>query len=76
MFVPLAVEVFGGWGTLACEAFGTLAGMAADRSGNTRAEEYSRFHQRLSILLQRDNAHMVQSRAPEYVPLEGMSPPS
>ena len=75
MFVPLAVEVFGGWGKLAREAFGTLAGLAAGRSGKTRAEEYTQFIQRMSIALQRDNARMVQSRAPEYVPMEGRTPP-
>ena len=74
-FVPLAVEVFGTWGKLACEAFGTLADLAAGRSGRTRAEELNQFLQRMAIALQRDNAHMVQSRAPEYVPLEGLTPP-
>jgi hypothetical protein len=75
MFIPLAVEVFGGWGKLAREAFSTLAGLAAGRSGKTRADEHSRFIQRMSVALQRDNAHMVQSRAPEYVPMEGWPPP-
>ena len=44
MFVPLAVEVFGGWVSLAREAFGTLAGLAAGRSGKTRAEEDTHFN--------------------------------
>ena len=74
-FVPLAVEVFGGWGAIACEAFRKLAGFAANRSGKTRAEEYTFFLQRMAIALQRDNAHMVQSRGPIYIPQEDMTPP-
>jgi hypothetical protein len=70
-FVPLAVEVFGGWGKIACENFQTLAGFAANRSGKTRTEEYKYFLQRMSIALQRDNAHMVQSREAPYFPQGG-----
>jgi len=74
VFLPLAVEVFGGWGEIARESFRTLAEFAANRSGKTSAEEYKYFLQRMSIALQRDNAHMVQSRAPPYHP-QGEGPP-
>ena len=76
VFVPLAVEAFGGWGPMACQTFYTLANFAASRSGRTRVEEYRFFLQRMAIALQRDNARMVQSREPAYIPQEETTPPA
>ena len=76
VFVPLAVEAFGGWGPLAGKTFHILANFAANRSGKTRVEEYRFFLQRMAIALQRDNARMVQSREPAYIPQEETFPPA
>jgi hypothetical protein len=65
-FTPLAVEVFGGWGQAALKTFSALAGMLSQRTGRTKSEELTYMYQRLSVCLMRDNARMIQQRAPEF----------
>jgi hypothetical protein len=62
-FVPLAVEVLGGWGTIALRVFRKLAGMLSERSGRSKSVESRYIYERLSICLQRGNARMIQQRA-------------
>ncbi|MCP4991242.1 MAG: hypothetical protein GY928_35880 [Colwellia sp.] len=58
IFVPLAVDSFGGWGELALDTFDKLARRLADYRGKDRNEEITRIYQRLSIELQRQNGEM------------------
>jgi hypothetical protein len=67
LFVPLAVEVLGGWGQIALNTFKRLARMLSERTGRSRSEETTYLYQRLSVSLQRDNARMIQQRAPVTV---------
>ncbi len=62
-FVPLAVEVMGGWGAITLDVFRKLAGMQSERSGRPKSVESRRLHEHMSIKLQQGNARMVQQPA-------------
>ena len=70
LFIPLAVETYGGWGAMAQETFKSLSHMISHRSGNLKSEsdELRWMYQRHSVALQRDNARMILRRAPAYDP--------
>ena len=68
-FVPMAVETTGGWGQAAIQTFRVLSSMLSAQTGRSQSEELSWMYQRHSVALQRDNARMILSRAPQYDPL-------
>ena len=63
-FIPLCVETFGAWGSLALSHFRTLIERLAVLSGRSRSQESTYFFQRLSIALQRCNGSSMILRAP------------
>jgi hypothetical protein len=64
LFLPLAVETFGGWGADALHFFPTVAGRIADRISQPRNSCSASLFQELPVRLQRGNAHMLLRRAP------------
>ena len=66
-FIPLAVEFIGGWGNIALRELRKIAFLVSERSGRSRSQEIRYLFQRLAASLQRDNARMIQNRAPEFV---------
>ncbi|MCP5014439.1 MAG: hypothetical protein GY938_04055 [Ketobacter sp.] len=61
-FIPLAIESFGGWGTLAIDAINTMSRRIADLKGLDRNDTRLQIYQRLSVMLQRMNASMWLDR--------------
>ena len=62
-FIPMVVEAHGGgWGQAARRAFATLAKRAADATGDDPAQVATEHAQRLSLLLQKENARAVLRR--------------
>ena len=55
LFVPLAVESFGGWGTASVPIFKTLARLVANRSDQPVSSVSCWLYQRLAITLQKNN---------------------
>ena len=64
LFVPLAVESFGGWGTASIPIFKTLARMVANRSDQPVSSVSCWLYQRLAIALQKNNACAMIARQP------------
>ena len=64
LFVPLAVESFGGWGTASIPIFRTLARMVANRSDQPVSSVSCWLYQRLAIALQKNNARAMIARQP------------
>ena len=64
LFVPLAVESFGGWGTASIPIFKTLARMVANRSDQPVSSVSCWLYQRLAIALQKNNARAMIARQP------------
>ena len=62
LFLPVAVEVFGGWGETALAVIRRIGSLLAEASGRSRSAETRYLRQRLSLRLQRCNAAMVQAR--------------
>ena len=62
LFVPLAVESFGGWGTASIPIFKTLARMVANRSDQPVSSISCWLYQRLAIALQKNNACAMIAR--------------
>jgi hypothetical protein len=65
LFIPIAVESYGTWGTQALKTFKKIIIMLAARSGMSRSIEARYFYERMSMTLQRCNARMLTARAPE-----------
>ena len=62
-FLPIVVEAHGGgWGQVARKAFGALAKRVAERTGDDAGIVADMHAQRLSILLQKENARAVLKR--------------
>ena len=63
-FFPLAVESLGGWHSAAVGEVGKLAAALARQTGQEEGEAVRRLWVRLSILLQRGNAAILDNRVP------------
>jgi hypothetical protein len=70
VFVPLAVDSFGGWHAVALDTITKLGRQLARVVGRAEDETVRHLRQRLAVLLVRDNMVMLQSRAPEHPPPE------
>ena len=68
IFVPLALDTFGGYHRVALEAIGKLGRQLARVVGRDEGETVQHLRQRLSVVLIRDNMNMLASRAPEAAP--------
>ena len=65
-FIPLAVDVMGGWHKVALATLTRLGRQVARTVGKEEADAVRQLRQRLSVLLMRDNMAMLSSRAPTY----------
>ena len=65
-FVPLAVELLGGWSHEAALQISRIGRLVGQRLGTTPAEAVSHLFQRLSICLWRGNAPMWARRLPSH----------
>ena len=61
-FLPLAVEVLGGWSAIAVKNFEKIAKMAAARSLSNSYNGSKNLFEQLSVILQKGNAHLIISR--------------
>ena len=66
VFVPLVAETFGGWGPGAITHIRRLGRALAARGGRDEGEVISHLFQKLSVLLQRDNAALLCNRIPNF----------
>ena len=64
-FAPLAFDTFGGCSDTVRDIMSRLITCAADRCGMPRALIATQFRQRISLAIQRINASMLLSRAPD-----------
>ena len=63
--VPMVVESFGGWGTMAQNVFRTLIHARAALSGESVSNVTTSFYSGLSITLMRANARALLARIPQ-----------
>ena len=63
-FIPLPVEVLGGWSSVAVKHLKRIARAHASRTGRHDSEVVTQFFQKLSILLVKGNAALLLSRLP------------
>ena len=63
-FVPIPVEVLGGWSKEASRHISRLSRASAARSGKDDKEAQGHLFQKLGVLLQRGNAALLLNRAP------------
>ena len=68
MFIPLAVDSFGGWHGAALDVFSKLGRQLSRQLGKEEEEVTRQLRQRLSIILTRDNVAMMGSRIPALPP--------
>ena len=68
VFVPLAVDTFGGWHPSALAILTRLGRQVASNAGREGQEVVRHLRQRLAVLLVRDNVAMVCARTPSFVP--------
>ena len=65
MFVPLALESFGGWHEAAIREVKKLGGALARHTGVEESQSVRHLFQRLSILLIKGNSALVSNRVPD-----------
>ena len=70
-FIPLAVDTLGGWHPKALEVISRLGRQLARNVGKEGGEVMRHLHQRLGVLLVRDNVAMLCSRTPSFAPPPG-----
>ena len=70
VFVPLAVDTFGGWHPSALAILTRLGRQVASNAGREGQEVVRHLRQRLAVLLVRDNVAMLCARTPSFVPPE------
>ncbi len=63
IFIPVACETLGGWGSLAAKFIKSLGDIIREETQNARATEYLK--QRLSMAVQRGNAISVLAHIPK-----------
>ena len=63
-FIPLAVETLGGWGPEAKKVFKQLSRSIASRRDQDEHTQGSQIYQKLSVVLQKYNASMINQLAP------------
>ena len=68
VFVPLAVDTFGGWHPAALEVLIKLGKQVARQTGKEEEVAVRQLRQRVSVLLTRDNMAMMGSRTPTVTP--------
>ena len=68
MFIPLAVDSFGGWHGVALDVFSKLGRQLSRQLGKEEEEVTRQLRQRLSIILTRDNVALMGSRIPALPP--------
>ena len=66
VFLPMAVETFGGWHEVAQQQVKKLASALARHNGQEEGEAISHTWSRLGVLLQRGNAAMMANRIPSF----------
>ena len=66
VFLPLAVETFGGWHKVAEQQVKKLAWALARHNGQEEGEAIGHIWSRLGVLLQRGNAAMMANRIPSF----------
>ena len=66
VFLPMAVETFGGWHEVAEQQVKKLASALARHNGQEEGEAISHTWSRLGVLLQRGNAAMMANRIPSF----------
>jgi hypothetical protein len=69
-FVPMAVDSFGGWHSVALQTITKLGRQLARVVGKEEAEAVRHLRQRAAVLLIRDNVTMMLSRTPTFPPQE------
>ena len=70
VFVPLAVDTFGGWHCSALPILAKLGRQVASNTGREGQEVVRHLRQRLAVLLVRDNVAMLCARTPSFPPPE------
>ena len=68
VFVPLAVDTFGGWHSSALPILAKLGRQVASNTGREGQEVVRHLRQRLAVLLVRDNVAMLCARTPSFPP--------
>ena len=63
-FVAMAVDTFGGWHPAALQILSKLGRQLGRVTGREEEETVRHLHQRLGVVLVRDNMNMMLSRAP------------
>ena len=69
-FLPLAVDTFGGWHKVGLKTITRLGRQLARNLGKDEDGVARHLHQRLGVLIVRDNAAMMASRHPTFAPPE------
>ena len=64
LFIPMAVETFGGWGLESRPVFATLADRISVHTGQAKSYVANQLYQRLAITLQRQHACAMIARQP------------
>lgn len=70
LFIPLAMETFGGWSSVAASTIREIGKLQAYRLGLSSSNTISHLFQRLSITLWRGNAAMWAARSPILSPID------
>ena len=65
-YVPVAIDTFGGWHSLALETIGKLSQELARATDNELGVVRRHFRQRLAIGFLRDNVAMIGARKPFF----------
>ena len=65
-FVSLAVETFGGWSAVAIHQIQRLGRALSSQGGKEEGEATAHLFQKLSVLLQKDNAALLLNRIPSF----------
>ena len=68
VFRPLPVQTLGSWHPEAVVELKRIGDAVAKRSSNDNDMAVRHFFQRLAVLLQRGNSHLILSREPSYPP--------
>ena len=69
-FLPMAVDVFGGWHKEGLATLSKLGGQLARALGKPEGEVVAHLRQRVGVVLVRDSVAMLASRAPTFPPGE------
>ena len=70
VFVPLAVDTFGGWHCSALPILAKLGRQVASNTGREGQEVVRHLRQRLAVLLVRDNVAMLCARTSSFPPAD------